>query len=134
VVPPAPTAEQVRAALRTGRQCPVDTCVLLGGGMNSSAWEVVAGCDRYVAKLVPATERSRFVAGELLDGYLSAGPLTGDELDAALPTMLRFRYAVQADYFAYRLHVDDRTGIAGPADNHLGLDDARAGLDRCAEE
>jgi Ser/Thr protein kinase RdoA (MazF antagonist) len=73
-------------------------------------------------------------AGELLDGYLAAGPMARDELDSTLPTMLRFRYAVQADYFAYRLYVDDRTGIADPAENHDGLCDARAGLEGCAAE
>ncbi|MEU4624359.1 phosphotransferase [Actinoplanes sp. NPDC023801] len=35
-------------------------------------------------------------AGEFLDGYLAAGPVGGDELDAALPVMLRLRWAVQA--------------------------------------
>jgi Ser/Thr protein kinase RdoA (MazF antagonist) len=39
---------------------------------------------------------------ELLDGYLAAGPVTEDELRAALPVMLRFRWAVQADYAARR--------------------------------
>jgi homoserine kinase type II len=73
-------------------------------------------------------------AVELLDGYLAAGPVTDDELAAALPTMLRFRYAVQADDFAHRLHVDDRTGIDEAAENLLGLHDARDGLNRCAEE
>jgi hypothetical protein len=109
---PAPAPEQVRAALRTCWQCPVDTCVPLSGGMNSSAWAVGAGPDRFVAKLVPAAHRALFVAG-----------------------LLRFRWAVQADYFAYRLHVDDRTGIADAEENRVvGLADARAGLARCAEE
>ncbi|MEV6301022.1 phosphotransferase [Actinoplanes sp. NPDC051861] len=36
-------------------------------------------------------------AGELLDGYRAAGPVSADELDAALPVMLRLRWAVQAD-------------------------------------
>jgi hypothetical protein len=35
-------------------------------------------------------------AGEFLDGYLAAGPVGGDELDAALPVLLRLRWAVQA--------------------------------------
>ncbi|WP_041832059.1 phosphotransferase enzyme family protein [Actinoplanes sp. N902-109] len=39
---------------------------------------------------------------ELLDGYLAAGPVTEDELRAALPVMLRFRWAVQADWAARR--------------------------------
>jgi homoserine kinase type II len=36
-------------------------------------------------------------AGELLDGYLAAGPVGRDELGAALPVLLRLRWAVQAD-------------------------------------
>ncbi|HEU4347485.1 MAG TPA: phosphotransferase [Actinoplanes sp.] len=42
-------------------------------------------------------------AAELLDGYLAAGPVHQDELDAALPVLLRFRLAVQADWSASRL-------------------------------
>ncbi|MFI5933313.1 phosphotransferase enzyme family protein [Actinoplanes sp. NPDC051494] len=41
-------------------------------------------------------------AAELLDGYLAAGPVTEDEMHAALPVMLRFRWAVQADWAARR--------------------------------
>jgi Ser/Thr protein kinase RdoA (MazF antagonist) len=41
-------------------------------------------------------------AGELLDGYLAAGPVGRDELDAALPVLLRLRWAVQADRAARR--------------------------------
>ncbi|MEU4427006.1 phosphotransferase [Actinoplanes sp. NPDC024001] len=36
-------------------------------------------------------------AAELLDGYRAAGPVSADELDAALPVLLRLRWAVQAD-------------------------------------
>jgi Ser/Thr protein kinase RdoA (MazF antagonist) len=36
-------------------------------------------------------------AGELIDGYLAAGPVGSDELHAALPVLLRLRWAVQAD-------------------------------------
>ena len=42
-------------------------------------------------------------AGELLDGYRAAGPVGADELHAALPVLLRFRWAVQADWCARRL-------------------------------
>jgi Ser/Thr protein kinase RdoA (MazF antagonist) len=66
------------------------------------------------------------LAVELLDGYASAGPVPADEIEAALPTMLRFRHAVQADYFARRVWADDRTGIADPAENRTGLAAARA--------
>ncbi|MBG0563416.1 phosphotransferase enzyme family protein [Actinoplanes aureus] len=36
-------------------------------------------------------------AAEFLDGYRAAGPVGADELDAALPVLLRLRWAVQAD-------------------------------------
>ncbi|MET8146769.1 phosphotransferase enzyme family protein [Actinoplanes sp. NPDC049668] len=42
-------------------------------------------------------------AAELLDGYLAAGPVDEGELHAALPVLLRFRWAVQADWSARRL-------------------------------
>ena len=38
--------------------------------------------------------------------------------------MLRFRFAVQADYFARRIAANDLTGIDGPAGNERGLADA----------
>jgi len=68
-------------------------------------------------------------AADLVDGYMAAAPVSRDEIEAALPTLLRFRYAVQADYFAHRIWVDDRTGIDDPAENHKGLRDARTGLE-----
>jgi Ser/Thr protein kinase RdoA (MazF antagonist) len=48
-------------------------------------------------------------SAELLDGYLAASPVDRDELHAALPVLLRFRWAVQADRWA-RAH--DRVGLA----------------------
>lgn len=39
-------------------------------------------------------------AGEFLDGYLAAGPVGADELAAALPVLLRLRWALQADLSA----------------------------------
>jgi Ser/Thr protein kinase RdoA (MazF antagonist) len=36
-------------------------------------------------------------AAELVDGYLAAGPVRRDELEAALPVLLRLRWAVRAD-------------------------------------
>ena len=42
-------------------------------------------------------------SAELLDGYLAAGPVDDGELHAALPVLLRFRWAVQADWSARRL-------------------------------
>jgi homoserine kinase type II len=35
-------------------------------------------------------------AAELIDGYLAAGPMGADELEAALPVLLRLRWAVRA--------------------------------------
>jgi homoserine kinase type II len=58
-------------------------------------------------------------AAELLDGYLAAGPVGRDELDAALPVLLRYRWAVQADRAARR-----RTPAA-----RIALDEARAALE-----
>jgi Ser/Thr protein kinase RdoA (MazF antagonist) len=46
-------------------------------------------------------------AGELIDGYLAAGPVARDELDAALPVMLRLRWAVLADRAARGGRRDD---------------------------
>jgi homoserine kinase type II len=48
-------------------------------------------------------------SAEFLDGYLAAGPVHQDELEAALPVLLRFRWAVTADWAARRL-------AAAPAD------------------
>ena len=44
--------------------------------------------------------------------------------------MLRFRWAVQADYFARRITAGDLTGITGPDENANGLEDARRALTR----
>ncbi len=43
-------------------------------------------------------------AAEMIDGYLAAGPVAADELHAALPVLLRLRWAVLADRAA-RLHL-----------------------------
>jgi homoserine kinase type II len=48
-------------------------------------------------------------SAEFLDGYLAAGPVHPEELEAALPVLLRFRWAVNADWSARRL-------AAAPAD------------------
>lgn len=42
-------------------------------------------------------------AGEMLDGYVAAGPVHRDEIEAGLPVLVRFRWAVQADFAARRL-------------------------------
>ena len=62
---------------------------------------------------------------ELVDAYQQHGPASAPEIAATLPTLLRLRFAVQADYFARRLHENDLTGIADRAGNQKGLDDAR---------
>ncbi len=65
-------------------------------------------------------------AAPMLAAYAGAdGPATPDLPHAA--TMLRFRWAVQADYFARRLVAGDRTGT-DDAGNAQGLADARAHL------
>jgi homoserine kinase type II len=38
------------------------------------------------------------------------------------------RWAVQADYFAWRITANDLTGITGPEENDKGLEDARRAL------
>jgi Ser/Thr protein kinase RdoA (MazF antagonist) len=64
-------------------------------------------------------------AAELIDGYVSAGPVPREEIDAALPTMLQFRYAVQADHFAKRIWAEGSPQFADWAENWAGLHHAR---------
>jgi hypothetical protein len=54
--------------------------------------------------------------------------LSRREADEGLRPMLRFRWAVQADYFAFRITGNDLTGISGPHENEKGLEDARRAL------
>ncbi len=65
-----------------------------------------------------------------LSAYRAGGTVPDAELRDALPVLLRFRYAVQADYFARRIATGDMTGIADDADNEQGLEDARRALHR----
>jgi homoserine kinase type II len=67
-------------------------------------------------------------SADMIDAYLETGPLDRAEAERGLPAMLRFRFAVQADYFARRIMRDDLTGLDGPAGNEKGLADARRGL------
>lgn len=67
-------------------------------------------------------------AGPLLAAYAEAGVLPPVEVDRGLRPMLRFRYAVQADYFAKRIVAGDLTGIDDPSGNLDGLAGARLGL------
>lgn len=68
-------------------------------------------------------------ATELLDGYRSAGPLSPGEIEAALPVVLRCRWARRADGFARR--------IAAHPDNAdrawAGLHEARDALAALAQ-
>lgn len=66
-------------------------------------------------------------AAAFLSTYRADGPLGADEMQW-LDAFRRFRWVVQAAYFAWRLDVHDLTGIADQADNERGLDDARRGL------
>ena len=67
-------------------------------------------------------------AAAMIDAYQAAGLLSRQEISADLPVMLRFRWAVQADYFAWRVTSNDLTGITGPQENEKGLEDARRAL------
>ena len=66
-------------------------------------------------------------AAAFLTTYATHGPLGTDEM-RLLDAFRRFRWVVQAAYFAWRLAVRDLTGLAGQAGNEKGLDDARRGL------
>ena len=67
-------------------------------------------------------------SAEMTEAYLAAGVLSRAETEEGLALMLRFRWAVQADYFARRIAGHDLTGIAGPQDNERGQEDARRAL------
>jgi homoserine kinase type II len=67
-------------------------------------------------------------AAPMIDAYRAVGPLTAAQLAEGLPVLLRFRWAVQADYFAWRITENDLTGISGPEENEKGLEDARRAL------
>jgi Ser/Thr protein kinase RdoA (MazF antagonist) len=64
----------------------------------------------------------------LLRSYQAEGGLPVTEVEHGLTPMLRFRWAVQADYFAWRIAGNNLTGISGPQDNEKGLEDARRSL------
>lgn len=70
-------------------------------------------------------------ASEFIDGYLAAGPVHRDELDAALPVLLRFRWAVQADWLARRLAATDG---AAPRPSLVALRQAREALEAIAAD
>ena len=68
-------------------------------------------------------------AAAFLGAYREHGVLCGDEWQH-LDALRRFRWAVQAAYFARRIAHADMTGVDGEADNERGLGDARHGLAR----
>jgi aminoglycoside phosphotransferase (APT) family kinase protein len=65
-----------------------------------------------------------YAGPRVAESYLGRGVLTPEEVAEGLTPWLRYRWAVQADYFARRISVDDRTGVTGSAENEKGLDDA----------
>ncbi len=68
-------------------------------------------------------------SAEFLDGYLAAGPVQPDELDAALPVLVRFRWAVKADFGARRLAATPSDAAAADL-----LDRARTALESLPRE
>ena len=62
-------------------------------------------------------------ASELIDGYASAGPVQREEIDAALPVLLRFRWAAQADWHARGIVADatDPSAVEGLERARLAL-------------
>ena len=64
-------------------------------------------------------------SNRVVPAYLSRRPELTGEVEAGLDAFLQVRYAVQAGYFAWRCSNDVRTGIADPAENRKGLNDAR---------
>lgn len=69
-------------------------------------------------------------ADRLIAAYLAQGALAEAEVERGLMGLLRFRWAVQADYFARRLTDNDLTGIADEGGNEEGLNDAHHWLTR----
>jgi Ser/Thr protein kinase RdoA (MazF antagonist) len=111
-----PAPEHFRLDASSGRCGLIDWSVALEGPLVydlASAVMYVGGPDH---------------GGHLVEAYLGRAVVPADEVEHALPVMLRFRWAVQADYFAWRIVNHDLTGIAGPADNEKGLEDARRQL------
>jgi homoserine kinase type II len=64
-------------------------------------------------------------AQALIQSYLGEHILTAMEVEHGLAPMLRFRWAVQANYFAWRIAENNLTGISNLEDNEKGLEDAR---------
>lgn len=67
-------------------------------------------------------------AEPLLEAYTASGVLPVAEIEEHLDLFARFRWAVQADYFAWRIRSDYRVGLVDSSDNAGGLADARRAL------
>jgi Ser/Thr protein kinase RdoA (MazF antagonist) len=112
-----PAPEHFRLEAATGQCGLIDWSVALEGPLLydlASAVMYVGGPGR---------------ADSLVEAYLHQSVLPAAEVEQVMLIMLRFRWAVQADYFAHRIANHDFTGIGGPADNEQGLEDARQWLD-----
>jgi homoserine kinase type II len=112
-----PAPEEFRLDIDTGR------IGLLGWGSGSGS--AATGPLTYDLASAVMYAGGTSAAGELLDGYLSTGIIGADECEAALPTMLRFCWAVRADRCAARLSGGDRADevLAGLAATRDGLED-----------
>jgi homoserine kinase type II len=111
---PAPEAFRLDPA--TGRCGVIDWSYALDGPLLydlASAVMYVGGADH---------------AKTLIRAYLGEGILGAAEVAHGLAPMLRFRWAVQANYFAWRIAGNNLTGISGPLENEKGLEDARRAL------
>jgi homoserine kinase type II len=64
----------------------------------------------------------------VINAYLAELPDLAGEIPSGLPALLRFRHAVQAAYFAWRIATDVQTGVTPDNDNAKGLSDARRWL------
>ena len=110
-----PAPEHFRLDATSGRCGLIDWSVALEGPMLAdlaSAVMYVGGPDH---------------RGHLVEAYLRRAVVAAGEVERSLTVMLRFRWPVQADYFAWRIATHDLTGSAGPADNEKGLDDRSNG-------
>ena len=108
-----PAPEAFRQDPATGQCGVIDWSYALDGPLLydlASAVMYVGGPDR---------------AKTLVRAYLADGILGATEVAHGLAPMLRFRWAVQANYFAWRIAGNNLTGISGPQDNEKGLEDAR---------
>ena len=61
----------------------------------------------------------------VVGAYLAERPALVQEISANLDAFIRFRWAIQAAYFAWRLTADVQTGLTTNDGNHKGLSDAR---------